>query len=111
MMKSVSEATRPLGVPTLVSLNTIMIDGTGMCGGCRVQVGAETKYVCVDGPEFDGHLVDFDGMMRRQAMYEEEEARSLERYRCARRRARPGGGRGPRGGGALGSRAETRARD
>lgn len=83
MMKFCSEATRPYGVPTLVSLNTIMVDGTGMCGGCRVTVGTDVKYVCVDGPEFDGHLVDFDGMMRRQAMYKPEEAESLQRYRCA----------------------------
>lgn len=88
MMKAASEATRPFGVPTLVSLNTIMVDGTGMCGGCRVQVGGETKYVCVDGPEFDGHLVDFDGMMRRLAMYRAEEAESLERYRRAREECR-----------------------
>ena len=61
MMKFCAETTRPFGVKTLVSLNTIMIDGTGMCGGCRVSVGGETKFVCVDGPEFDGHLVDWDG--------------------------------------------------
>jgi ferredoxin--NADP+ reductase len=82
MMKFCSETTRPFAVPTLVSLNTIMVDGTGMCGGCRVVVGGEMKYVCVDGPEFDGHLVDFDGMMRRQAMYRPEEAQALARYRC-----------------------------
>ena len=63
MMKFCAEATRPFGVKTLVSLNTIMIDGTGMCGGCRVTVGGETKFVCVDGPEFDGHLVDWELMM------------------------------------------------
>ena len=67
--------------PTLVSLNTIMVDGTGMCGGCRVMVDGVARYVCVDGPEFDGHRVDFDGMMRRQAMYKPEEAASLARYR------------------------------
>lgn len=81
MMKFCAKATRPYGVPTLVSLNTIMVDGTGMCGGCRVMVDGAAKYVCVDGPEFDGHGVDFDGMMRRQAMYKPEEAASLERYR------------------------------
>jgi ferredoxin--NADP+ reductase len=81
MMKFCSKTTRPYGVPTLVSLNTIMVDGTGMCGGCRVMVDGVAKYVCVDGPEFDGHRVDFDGMMRRQAMYKPEEAASLERYR------------------------------
>ncbi len=76
MMKFCAEATRPFGVKTLVSLNTIMIDGTGMCGGCRVSVGGETKFVCVDGPEFDGHLVDWDGMMSRLRSYkaQEEEA-------------------------------------
>lgn len=73
MMKFCAEATRPFGVPTVVSLNTIMIDGTGMCGGCRVTVGGETKFVCVDGPEFDGHAVDFDGMMRRLRSYKAQE--------------------------------------
>jgi ferredoxin--NADP+ reductase len=81
MMKFCSKTTQPYAVPTLVSLNTIMVDGTGMCGGCRVMVDGVAKYVCVDGPEFDGHHVDFDGMMRRQAMYKPEEAASLERYR------------------------------
>lgn len=85
MMKACAETTRPLGVPTLVSLNTIMVDGTGMCGGCRATVGGAVKYVCVDGPEFDGHQVDWDATMRRQAMYRTEERESLERYRrtCA----------------------------
>jgi ferredoxin--NADP+ reductase len=73
MMKFCAEATRPFGVKTLVSLNTIMIDGTGMCGGCRVSVGGETKFVCVDGPEFDGHLVDWDGMMSRLRSYKSQE--------------------------------------
>jgi ferredoxin/flavodoxin---NADP+ reductase len=81
MMKFCSKTTEPYGVPTLVSLNTIMVDGTGMCGGCRVMVDGIARYVCVDGPEFDGHHVDFDGMMRRQAMYKPEEAASLARYR------------------------------
>ncbi len=81
MMKFCSKTTRPYAVPTLVSLNTIMVDGTGMCGGCRVMVDGVAKYVCVDGPEFDGHHVDFDGMMRRQATYKAEEAASLTRYR------------------------------
>ena len=81
MMKFCSKTTQPYAVPTLVSLNTIMVDGTGMCGGCRVMVDGTAKYVCVDGPEFDGHHVDFDGMMRRQAMYKPEEAASLARYR------------------------------
>ena len=69
MMKFCAETTRPFKVPTVVSLNTIMVDGTGMCGGCRVTVGGETKFVCVDGPEFDGHLVDFDNMMQRLGAY------------------------------------------
>jgi ferredoxin--NADP+ reductase len=81
MMKFVSLTTQPFGVETIVSLNTIMIDGTGMCGGCRVLVDGQPRYVCVDGPEFDGHKVDFDGMMRRQAMYRQEETASLQRYR------------------------------
>jgi ferredoxin/flavodoxin---NADP+ reductase len=73
MMKFCAETTRPFGVKTLVSLNTIMIDGTGMCGGCRVSVGGETKFVCVDGPEFDGHLVDWNGMMSRLRSYKAQE--------------------------------------
>ena len=73
MMKFAAETTRPYGVPTTVSLNTIMVDGTGMCGGCRVTIGDETKFVCMDGPEFDGHLVDFDNMMSRQRAYLEQE--------------------------------------
>jgi len=73
MMKFCAETTRPYNVHTVVSLNTIMIDGTGMCGGCRVTVGDETKFVCVDGPEFDGHLVDFDNMMQRLNAYKTHE--------------------------------------
>lgn len=73
MMKSVADATRELGIKTIVSLNPIMVDGTGMCGGCRVTVGDETKFACVDGPEFDGHLVDFKGLMSRQRMYRDLE--------------------------------------
>jgi ferredoxin/flavodoxin---NADP+ reductase len=80
MMKFCAEATRPFGVRTLVSLNTIMIDGTGMCGGCRVSVGGETKFVCVDGPEFDGHLVDWDGMMSRLRSYKTQEENA--HHRC-----------------------------
>ena len=64
MMRAVSELTRPYGIKTIVSLNPIMVDGTGMCGGCRVTVGGEIKYACVDGPEFDGHEVDFDELCR-----------------------------------------------
>lgn len=74
MMKAVVAITKPLGIPTMVSLNPIMIDGTGMCGGCRVTVGNETKFACVDGPDFDGFKVDFDEAMRRQTMYKEQEA-------------------------------------
>ena len=74
MMKSVADATRPMGIKTIVSLNPIMVDGTGMCGGCRVQVGNETKFACVDGPEFDAHLVDFVGLRERQDMYRDQEA-------------------------------------
>lgn len=74
MMKFCAETTRPYGVHTEVSLNTIMVDGTGMCGGCRVTVGGEVKFVCVDGPEFDGHKVDFDNMMLRLKSYKAKEA-------------------------------------
>jgi ferredoxin--NADP+ reductase len=81
MMRFVAETTRPFSVPTFASLNTLMVDGTGMCGGCRVTVGGETKYVCVDGPEFDAHQVDFPEMMRRMAMYKEFERRSYEHFR------------------------------
>lgn len=79
MMKFCAETTRPFGVKTVVSLNTIMIDGTGMCGGCRVSVGGETKFVCVDGPEFDGHKVDFDQMMRRLGAYKSLETAAHEK--------------------------------
>lgn len=80
MMKFCSETTRPFGLHTLVSLNTIMVDGTGMCGGCRVNVGGKVKFVCVDGPEFDGHLVDFDNMMQRLGAYKDFEKISLTEY-------------------------------
>lgn len=73
MMKFCSETTRQYDVPTVVSLNAIMIDGTGMCGGCRVTVGGETKFVCVDGPEFDGHQVDFQNLMNRLSAYKDQE--------------------------------------
>lgn len=74
MMKFVAKTTEEKGIKTIVSLNPIMIDGTGMCGGCRVKVGGETKFACVDGPDFDGHLVDFDELSRRNGLYREEEA-------------------------------------
>ena len=73
MMKFVSETTSPFGVKTIVSMNTILVDGTGMCGGCRLTVGGETKFACVDGPDFDGHQVDFDEAMRRAAIYKPQE--------------------------------------
>ena len=80
MMKFLSKITKAYGVHTMVSLNPIMIDGTGMCGGCRVTVGGETKFACVDGPEFDGHQVDFDELMLRLQAYCEEEKRCHEDY-------------------------------
>jgi ferredoxin--NADP+ reductase len=80
MMRAVSEQTRPLGIRTLVSLNTIMIDGTGMCGGCRVPVGGQSRFVCVDGPEFDAHEVDFDMLMKRQRIYLEQEELARRRF-------------------------------
>ncbi len=73
MMKFVSKLTKEYGIKTTVSMNPIMIDGTGMCGGCRLSVGGETKFACVDGPDFDGHLVDFDEAMRRNSMYKQKE--------------------------------------
>jgi len=76
MMKFMAMLTKELGIKTTVSLNPIMVDGTGMCGACRVTVGNEIKFACVDGPEFDGHLIDFDESMRRQAMYKSEEGRA-----------------------------------
>ncbi len=81
MMKSVAETTRPFGVKTMVSLNPIMVDGTGMCGGCRVTVGGETRFACTDGPEFDGHLVDWDLLMLRQKKYHVEQKESFEAWR------------------------------
>ncbi len=80
MMRAVAELTRPYGVKTVVSMNSIMIDGTGMCGGCRLTVGGETKFACVDGPEFDAHLVDFNEAMRRTAMYRDMERQSEEHW-------------------------------
>ncbi len=75
MMAAVAEQTRPLGIKTIVSLNPIMVDGTGMCGGCRVSIAGETKFACVDGPEFDGHNVDFKELMTRQSTYDDHECR------------------------------------
>jgi len=76
MMKFVCKQTKELGIPTIVSMNPIMVDGTGMCGACRLTVGGEVKFACVDGPEFDGHLVDFDQAMKRQTLYKTEEGRA-----------------------------------
>ncbi len=80
MMRAVSEVTRPHGLKTMVSLNPIMVDATGMCGACRVTVGGEVKFVCVDGPEFDGHLVDFKELTMRNRAYLREEKVSMEKY-------------------------------
>jgi ferredoxin--NADP+ reductase len=77
MMKFVALAAKPFGVPLTVSMNTLMVDGTGMCGACRVTVGKQTKFTCVDGPEFDGYAVDFDEAMRRQGMYKQMETAAL----------------------------------
>lgn len=82
MMKVVCDVTRPHGIKTIVSLNPIMIDGTGMCGGCRVTVGGKTKFACVDGPDFDGHEVDFDELIRRLSMYKKQETAAEERHNC-----------------------------
>lgn len=80
MMKFCAKTTERFGTPTIVSLNSIMVDGTGMCGACRVSVGGETQFVCVDGPEFDGHLVDWDLLMARQRIYLEEEGQAREHW-------------------------------
>ncbi|AZR73523.1 ferredoxin-NADP reductase [Anoxybacter fermentans] len=83
MMKACAELTREYGVKCIVSLNAIMVDGTGMCGGCRVIVGGETKFTCVDGPAFDGHLVDFDDLMRRLSYYKKHEEEVLSNECCS----------------------------
>lgn len=80
MMKAVSDLTRPYGIPTIVSMNPIMIDGTGMCGACRVTVNGEIKFACVDGPEFDAHLVDFEGVLNRMKTYTSEEREAREQF-------------------------------
>ncbi|MGM9640100.1 MAG: sulfide/dihydroorotate dehydrogenase-like FAD/NAD-binding protein [Faecousia sp.] len=82
MMKFVSKTTEPFGVKTMVSLNPIMVDGTGMCGGCRVTVGGETKFACVDGPEFDGHQVDYAELMSRNSVYRDREAQVTKDHAC-----------------------------
>jgi len=80
MMRAVAEVTRPHGIRTVVSLNSIMVDGTGMCGGCRVSVGGKSQFACVDGPEFDAHAVDFENLAHRNSMYREAESRALQRF-------------------------------
>jgi len=80
MMKACAETTRPLGIKTTVSLNPVMVDGTGMCGGCRVNLGKTVKFACVDGPDFDGHQVDFDDLMMRLRRFREQEQAALERW-------------------------------
>jgi len=81
MMQAVAEVTRPHSIPTIVSMNPIMMDGTGMCGACRVMVDGQMKFACVDGPEFDGHQVDFDNLLHRLKMYQSEEKKALDQYR------------------------------
>ncbi len=80
MMRAVCKVTKQHDLPTTVSLNPIMVDGTGMCGGCRVTVGGETRFTCVDGPEFDGHMVDFDELTKRLSVYKKQEAKAMEKY-------------------------------
>ncbi|MDP4120972.1 MAG: sulfide/dihydroorotate dehydrogenase-like FAD/NAD-binding protein [Bacillota bacterium] len=82
MMKAVAELTRPYNIKTIISMNTIMVDGTGMCGGCRLTVDGETKFACIDGPDFDGHLVDFDEAMRRSTTYKDIEYREMHSDDC-----------------------------
>jgi len=88
MMRVVSDLTKPYGVRTIVSLDPIMIDGTGMCGGCRVTVGGETRFTCVDGPDFDGHLVDWEELALRKMYYREEERKAMERLRLGVKNAK-----------------------
>jgi len=87
MMRAVAELTRPYGIRTLASLNAVMVDGTGMCGGCRVNVGGRMRFACVDGPEFDAHLVDFDEVARRNRSYVPQERLASERAACAAQEA------------------------
>ncbi len=82
MMKFVCLTTKPYDIKTIVSMNSIMVDGTGMCGGCRLTVGGETKFACVDGPDFDGHLVDFDEAMRRSRIYKPQEQAAIEAHKA-----------------------------
>lgn len=82
MMRAVAEVTRPLKIKTIASLNPVMVDGTGMCGGCRIQVGREMKFACVDGPEFDAHEVDFGELMARLVTYKDQEKAAIEHHAC-----------------------------
>ena len=82
MMKFTTLTAKRLGLPITVSLNTLMVDGTGMCGACRVSVGGKTRFACVEGPEFNGYEVDFDEAMRRQVQYRTEEMEAMENHRC-----------------------------
>jgi ferredoxin--NADP+ reductase len=94
MMKMVAKVTQPHGIKTMVSLNPVMVDGTGMCGGCRVSIGGKVQFVCVDGPEFDAHQVDFDELLSRQRFYQEQEQAALQAFRehaCRIRRPEPMG--------------------
>ncbi len=84
MMRAVAQTTKPYAIKTIVSLNPIMIDGMGMCGGCRVTIGGQTRFACVDGPEFDAHQVDFGELLKRQMAFTDEEKQSLEKYRATR---------------------------
>ena len=104
MMKAVADLTRKHGIKTIVSLNPIMIDGTGMCGGCRVLVGGKSQFACVDGPEFDAHQVDFEVLMQRNRMYRDAEKESLERFQRA---CADNGQRGACGSGAAESAPAT----
>ncbi len=83
MMKAVADVTRGQGIRTLVSLNPIMIDGTGMCGGCRVLIDGKSEFACVDGPEFDAHRVNFDMLVRRNTTYRQQEQQALKEFKCA----------------------------
>jgi ferredoxin--NADP+ reductase len=107
MMRAVSELTRPYGVPTTVSLNAIMVDGTGMCGGCRVVIDGQSRYACVDGPEFDGHLVDFRGLADRLTTYRSFEQAALERREACKIGGRTGDGEQPVAAGQTSPPVET----
>jgi len=103
MMKAVSELTRKENIHTVVSLNPIMIDGTGMCGGCRVMIDGKSEFACVDGPEFDGHKVDFSVLVQRNAMYREAEQRSMAEFQASRVRPADGDPRSRKSGETWGN--------